>query len=216
MKTANQFCGIPASSISLFLILSASLTLTGCGSSTETSSGNSPQPQPGSAPVATAPGTPLPSPSSPSQSSCPTFQFFSVIREFGGKDNNALFGILPDQGANLGVAKISKVVEFGADFLNGYRAGTLDQQTMTHLFLNSTVPMSQQEKESLVSKYNGAQIIYFGGYQGQLCTDEEFKIEVNSTFGDFQLSTTFDVRAEPSSTGDCSFHVFSAMTQDQC
>jgi hypothetical protein len=191
------------------------LALTGCGSSTETSSGTPVQPKNNSAPVATTPGTSLPTPFRPSQENCPDprdFKFFSVIREYGGKDNAALFGILPTQGK----LKITKVTELWADFLPGYGLETLNQETENRLFSKSSIPMSQQEKDSLLSKYNGAQIIYFEGYNGQLCSGDEFKIFVSSSLGDFKFTTTFDVRAVPNSTGDCTFQVFAYWTQSQC
>lgn len=215
MKTSCKFFRVPASFISLFSILSLTALLTGCGSSSETSTNTSAQPKNNSAPVATTPGTPVSFPSLPSHESCPNlndFKFFSVIREFGGKDNVALFGILPNQGT----LQITKVAETWADFLTGYSFGTLNQETVNHLFSNSSVPMSQQEKDSLLSKYNGAQIISFEGYDGQLCTDEEFKITVSSSLGDFKFTTTFDVMVEPNSSGDCKFHVFTYLTQSQC
>jgi hypothetical protein len=175
--------------------------ISACSSESPTPSSSQSQngQQPGTAPSPTA---------TQSQATTSGFQYFSVIREFGGNDTAALFGILPDHGT-LQITEIS-----GPSFLGTVHIGTFNQDAINHLFLKSSKPMSQQEKNGLIAKYNGAEAIYVEGYEAQLCTDSEVKIKVSSSFGDLKPITTFDFTAEPTATDDCTFHSFLTLTQD--
>jgi len=136
-------------------------------------------------------------------------QGFGVIREFGGTDTAAMFGLVADSGS------IQITGATGPSFLGGVRIGQLDKVAMDHLFLKSATPISQQERQDLVSKYNGAQVIYFEGYHGALCASDEteFHIGVNGTIDGAPFSSTFQFIALPNPTGDCTYHVFILQTQ---
>ncbi len=135
-----------------------------------------------------------------------SLQGFGVIREFGHGDTAALFGILPSNGS-LKITGIS-----GPSFLSsvGYGVGQLNQGVISHLFLKSTNPMSQMEKQELVQKYNGTSVIYIEGYSGKLCTSEETEYNINIS-GDIDgapFTATLQFVALPNSSGDCEYHKF--------
>ncbi len=139
-------------------------------------------------------------------------QGFGVIREFGGTDTAAMFGLLPASGS----------LQFtgctGPAFLVpvGCRVGDLNQVAMDHLFLKSSKPMSQQEKQDLLSKWNGAKVLYFEGYNGSLCTNDEieYHVSVSGTSSGKPFTTTFQFIALPNAAGDCTYHIFGTITQD--
>lgn len=138
---------------------------------------------------------------------------FGVIREFGDTDTAAMFGLLPPSGT-IQITSCS-----GPAFLvaNGCRVGQFNQVAMDHLFLKSANPMSQQERQDLVSQWSGAQVLYFEGYSGNLCTDSdiEYDISVTGTVNDRPFTTTFQFIALPNTNGDCTFHIFGTLTQSQ-
>ena len=136
--------------------------------------------------------------------SAANLQGFGIIREFGGVDTAAMFGLL----AGSGSVQINSVT--GPQFLGGVRIGQLDKVSLDHLFLKSAQPMSDQEKQDIISKYNGAQVIYFEAYQGALCLKDEteFNIGVVGTIDGRAFSATFQFIALPNVTEDCTYHVF--------
>jgi hypothetical protein len=136
-------------------------------------------------------------------------QGFSVIREFGGTDTAGMFGLLGDT-ASIRLTKVN-----GPSFLGGFRLGELNQEAIDHLFLKSSNPMSEQEKQGLLSKYRGAQVIYFEGYNGNLCNSEEteYKISAAGTLNGAAFRATFQFIALPNATGDCKYHTFSTLIQ---
>ena len=135
---------------------------------------------------------------------------FGIIREFGGTDTAAIFGLLSSGGA----LQITAV--HGPAFLGGARSGQLDQAAMDHLFLRSVRPMSQEEKQNLVSRWSGAQVIYFEGYNGTLCANDEVQheVSVSGTSSGKSFTSTFRFIALPNSNGDCTYHTFEVLTQD--
>lgn len=135
---------------------------------------------------------------------------FGVIREFGGVDTAAIFGLRPSSGS-LVIKTVS-----GPRFLGAARVGTLDQTAMDHLFVKSSRPMDEQEKQSLVSQWNGAQVIYFEGYSGVFCSSNETQSEVTATgtVNGKPFTTTFQFIALPNSNGDCDFHTFGTITRN--
>lgn len=136
-------------------------------------------------------------------------QGFGVIREFSGTDTAAMFGLVADS------SSIQIKGATGPSFLGGVRIGQLDKVAMDHLFIKSSKPMSQQERQDLVSKYDGAQVIYFEGYLGSLCSsnETEFNIGVTGTISGVPFQSTFQFIALPNSLGDCTYHTFILQTQ---
>ncbi|MGK5085893.1 hypothetical protein WDW37_21605 [Bdellovibrionota bacterium FG-1] len=136
-------------------------------------------------------------------------QGFGVIREFGGNDNAAMFGLLSQNGT-LQITDVS-----GPAFLGGYRVGELDQVAIDHLFLKSSKPMDQKEKLDLISKYNGAQVIYFEGYTGNLCRSNEIEYDISASgnVNGAPFTATIQFIALPNSSGDCGYHKFITVTQ---
>lgn len=136
---------------------------------------------------------------------------FGVIREFGASDNAALFGLLPANGS----VEITNCV--APQFLSsvGCAVGTLNESTASHLFKKSSNPMTQSEKTKLLSQWNGARLIYFEGYSGSLCTDEEteYNITVSGTLNGTPFKSTFQFIALPSSNGNCTYQKFGTITQ---
>ena len=188
-----------------FLLFFATAGNIGCGPSPTDSARTQQKDQAGEQPKnpSNQPENPRP------QTHSPSFQYVSVIREFEGTDTASLFGILPDQGTS----KIESVR--GPAFLGPARVGKLDKEAMNYLFMKSSVPMLQTEREDLAAKYFGAQVIYFEGYNGHLCLgpDEINKIDVLSSLGDLKVTTTFEFSAVATSKGACKFHKLSTLSQ---
>ncbi|MCM2323016.1 MAG: hypothetical protein NDJ90_07115 [Oligoflexia bacterium] len=189
------------------------LTLAGCGSSPISDKDSSKQAQNGSpAAPATQPTTTPPSvPSDDTGARSPDLEGFGVIREFGGNDTAAMFGLLPASGT----LKITSCT--GPNFLVevGCRVGQLDGAAMDRLFLKSSKPMAQSEKQSLLSQWSGAQVIYLEGYNGALCTvaEIEYNITVSGTANGHSFTSTFQFIALPNSNGDCTYHKFGTITR---
>ena len=137
------------------------------------------------------------------------FEKVGIIREFGGTDNAALFGVR----STSGTFNVTKVV--GPGFLKTYGVGTLSDSTVARLFSKSSKPLSQAEKTELLTSFNGGTIIYSEGYQGNLCTDDETKYEVVATgsVNAVNVEVTFQFEAQPNPTGNCSFHIFGVLVR---
>jgi hypothetical protein len=190
----------PRSILKCLLVLTVS-GLSGCGSGSPSTSA-SPQEQ--------APPDKQSTPTflSQSQSNRPDFQYFSVIREFGDDDTAALFGLLPNKQG----MKITGIT--GPLFLGHALVKVLHQETLGDLFSHSSLPMTQPEKKQLLSRYSGAQIIYFEKYQGQLCTDQDLSLTVTSTLGEWSPTLTFKFSAIANPNDDCRFHSLGLETAD--
>jgi hypothetical protein len=134
---------------------------------------------------------------------------FGVIREFDGTDTAAMFGLLP----SAGLLQITGVT--GPSFLGTARIGQLNQVAIDHLFLRSANPMDEEEKQNLINQYNGAEVIYFEGYAGNLCTttDTEHEVGVTGTIDGISFTATFQFIALPNSSGDCTYHEFITSSQ---
>lgn len=134
---------------------------------------------------------------------------FGVIREFGATDTAALFGLLSENGS------LQILTVRGPQFLGVVRLGKLDHQSLDHLFLKSAQPMAQHEKQSLASQWKGAQVIYFEGYSGTLCTQNEsqYNVEVSGKAGEKPFTTIFQFVALPNPTGNCSYQIFGFLTK---
>ncbi|MBL7544762.1 MAG: hypothetical protein JNL11_13175 [Bdellovibrionaceae bacterium] len=136
---------------------------------------------------------------------------FGVIREFGGSDTAAVFGLLPTNGS-IQITGCS-----GPEFLVhvGCRVGQLNETVMNHLFLKSSKPMEQSEKQNIVSQWNGAQIIYLEGYNGNLCSSDEieYNVTVSGTIDAQPFTSTFQFIALPNSNGNCTYHKFGTITR---
>ena len=137
------------------------------------------------------------------------FEKIGIIREFGGTDNAALFGVR----SNSGIFNITKIV--GPGFLKTYGVGTLNQSTLAKLFSKSSKPLSQTEKTELLTNFNGGTIIYTEGYQGNLCTNDETKYEVVATgsVNAVNVEVTFQFVAQPNPNGNCTFHIFGILVR---
>jgi len=137
---------------------------------------------------------------------------FGVIREFGGTDTAALFGLTTDAGS-LQITGIS-----APPFVStvGYGVGLLYPGLISHLFLKSSNPMSDQEKKDLVAKYAGASVIYIEGYADQFCTsnDTEYEIQVVGNLDGKPFTATLQFIALPNASGDCRYHTFFTMSSD--
>ncbi|MGZ6424462.1 MAG: hypothetical protein ACXWRZ_02900 [Bdellovibrio sp.] len=136
------------------------------------------------------------------------FKKVGVIREFGGVDNAALFGVL----SKCGKFQISKVE--GPAFLKSYSVGELNQTSISKLFLNTSKPLSIEERQNLISEFNGATVIYTENYSGNLCSDEEISYEIKASgrLNEANVEVIFQFQALPNSTGNCKFHVFGILT----
>ena len=175
--------------------------LGGCGSSTKethtstTESGAAPSPA-------------LSNPSPAAAGEEPHFEYFSVIREFGGNDTAALFGLLPSQPG----MKITGIT--GPEFLAGHvKIKIFNSDTLKDLFVASLRPMPNEEKARLLAKYDGAQVIYFEKYEGQLCRDDDLNLTVASTLGDWAPTLTFRFNAVADPAGNCEFHLLGLETK---
>ncbi len=134
---------------------------------------------------------------------------FTVVREFGCGDTAALFGLLSSTG-NVIIKRVS-----GPTFLGGYRLGKLNSSTMSHIFLKSSLPMDSNERKSILSKYKGAKVIYFEGYHGSLCQEEdvEYRIIVNGEIDHLEFEAVYQLIALPNKFGDCTYHKFAFVTR---
>ncbi len=182
-------------------------TMLSCSKNTSETSGTPPNNPP---PVSNNPA-PKPDPNAQTPASADVeLKGFGVVREFGGADTAAIFGLRPSSGS-LVIKSVN-----GPRFLGTARVGTLDQTAIDHLFLKSSIPMSQQEKQSLVAQWSGAQVIYFEGYSGAFCSSNETQSEVTASgaLNGKPFVTTFQFIALPSSTGDCTYHTFGIITRN--
>lgn len=137
------------------------------------------------------------------------FEKFGLIREFGDSDNAALFGLFSEPGK----IEISKIA--GPDFLNTYQVGILNESSVETLFSKSSYPLSVTEKQNLLSKFNGATIIYTEGYIGNLCRIDETQFEITA-IGKIQstdVEVTFQFVANPSLNGSCNFRNFGILVK---
>lgn len=183
--------------------MSAALALAGCGSSSSLDVVQSTHTQSGSSPTADSGST-----SNPSTDDL-KLQGFGVIREFGESDTAALFGLL----ANIGKIQITEVR--APSFLGGYRSGELNQAALDHLFQKTTNSMSLQERQELIAKYQGAEVIYFESYKEALCrADEtEFHIIFSGNVNGRPFKATYHFVALPNPSGDCKYFKYGTMTE---
>ena len=137
------------------------------------------------------------------------FQKLGIIREFGGTDNAAMFGLLPKSGK----LKIDKIE--GPVFLKTYAIGELNQTTINKIFLNSSKPLNTEERQNLISEFNGAIVIYTEGYSGNLCSNDEitFTIKVTGRLDNTDIEVTFQFEAISNPDGNCKFHMFGIITK---
>lgn len=137
------------------------------------------------------------------------FQKFGIIREFGGTDNAALFGVY----SKAGKFQITQVI--GPTFLKTGRVGELNQASLDQLFINTTKPLSVREREDLISEFNGASFFYTESYSGNLCNIDEITYEIKATgrLNDLNIEVTFQFEALPNANGNCQFHVFGIITK---
>ncbi len=132
------------------------------------------------------------------------FKKLGIIREFGGTDNAALFGVRFDSGT----FNVTEVI--GPGFLKTYQVGTLTQSSVGNLFVNSSKPLGPTEKLELLTNFGGATLIYTEGYSGQLCTSDEIMYEVVATgsVNETNVEVAFQFVAEPSAQDNCKFQIF--------
>lgn len=180
------------------------LILTACSSENHSSGNISP-----ASPPSKDQQHPTESKNSPNETKEISFKKFGVIREFGGTDNAALFGLLSESGK----LQITQVV--GPGFLKTYRVGELNKSTVKKIFSRSAKPLSQGERDGLLSEFNGATIIYTEGYNENLCNQSETQYEIVATgkIEDVDVEVTFQFEALPNPNGNCGFHVFGIVTR---
>lgn len=132
------------------------------------------------------------------------FEKFGLIRELGETDNGALFGLLSESGK----FEISKIV--GPGFLKTYQVGILNESSVDMLFSKSSKPLTQDEKQDLLSKFKGATILYTEGYPGNLCNLDEIEhnIVITGKVESTDVEVTFQFLALPNVSGNCRFHWF--------
>lgn len=138
-----------------------------------------------------------------------SFKKFGLIREFGGTDNTALFGLLPEAG------KLQITTLTGPKFLDVYKVGELNKATLDKLFLNTKKPLNQSEREALLSDFNGATVLYTEGYHGNLCRQDETGYEIKATgkIDDVDVEVSFQFEALPNVNGSCTFHTFAVVAK---
>ena len=136
---------------------------------------------------------------------------FGVIREFGDGDRAALFGWIP-QSENVEITGCT-APQFAAEV--GCQIGRLNEAVMDHLFLESARPLSSQEKQELLSQWAGAFMLYFEGYQGNFCRNDEMEIDVSVTgrIDGKPVTWTFQFIALPNAVGNCSFLRFGTIVR---
>lgn len=146
---------------------------------------------------------------SPKEKISISFKKFGIIREFGVADNAALFGLLP----NSGKFQITEVM--GPDFLKKYGVGELNRTIVDKLFLKTAKPLSQSERDGLLSDFDGATIIYIEGYNGNLCNqnETEYEIKLTGEINDVDIEVRFKFAALPNANGNCAFHTFGIITR---
>jgi hypothetical protein len=136
----------------------------------------------------------------------PKFQQFTVVREFGTGDTSAIFGVLPSEAGY----KITDVT--GPMFLGHAQVAILNENTLSQFFDHSVFPMTATEKQQLLSKYNGAYVVYFEKYSDQLCSGDEFEIAITGSLGNTTATSQFSFVAQPQNKGDCKFLTLSEIT----
>tara|TARA_B110001454_G_C12723230_1_gene435994 strand:- start:27104 stop:27670 length:567 start_codon:yes stop_codon:yes gene_type:complete len=182
-----------------FTFLIGILLLVGCSKNSDSSSPQSPTPT-------------IQSPNDknePNKKAEINFEKFGLIREFGDSDNAALFGLFSESGK----FEISKIV--GPEFLNTYQVGILNESSVEKLFSKSSSPLNITEKQNLLSKFNGATIIYTEGYTGNLCRLDETQFEITA-IGKIQstdVEVTFQFVANPNLNGSCNFRNFGILVK---
>ena len=210
-KILNQNKNKMISVLAIFTLAFSLLAgLLGCGSS---GAGGGPQPENAAKTEQDKPAqTTEPAvPQTPPAQTEVSLKGFGVIREFGGSETAALFGLLSDKG----VLKITKC--YGPDFLTqvGCHVGTLNQASMDHLFLKSIHPLSAEEKQKILASWSTSQVIYFEGYTGNLCApgESDKQVRVDGTVDNIPIHVTFQFLAKPTALGDCEFQTFGTILQ---
>ena len=117
--------------------------------------------------------------------------------------------MLPEAG-KLQITGVSRPV-----FLGDTEVWELNQSTLDKLFLNTTKPLSKSEKESLLSDFNGAALIYYEGYNGNLCSqnETEYNIKTTGKIDNLDIEISFKFVALPNVKGNCTFRIFGIMTR---
>ncbi len=120
-----------------------------------------------------------------------------------------MFGVF----SKIGKLQIDKVV--GPAFLGPYWVGELKQFILSKLFLNTSIPLSEDERQKLISEFNGATVIYTEGYLGNLCSHDEINNEIKATgrINETDIEVIFRFEALPNSNGNCDFHTFGIITK---
>jgi hypothetical protein len=184
-------------------------TLVGCNSNKSSSndSPGSPTPPP-ETPNDNKPQQPTTEPASKDKEGL-EFQSLGIVREFGGTDNAAMFGVQ----SKSGKLQINKVE--GPAFIKTYRVGELNQTSISKLFLNTSKPLSTDERQNLISEFNGATVIYTEGYSGNLCSNDEIIYDIKTTgrIDETNIEVIFHFEALPNPNGNCDFHVFGTITK---
>lgn len=186
------------------------LTLFGCDSKKSGSYDGHETPTPHQKPSDDSnPEQPTPEPSPKEDKDGTEFQSLGIIREFGGTDNAAMFGVY----SKSGKLEINKVE--GPAFLKTYRVGELNQTSIGKLFLNTSKPLSTEERQNLISEFNGATVIYTEGYYGNLCSNDEIIYEIKTTgrINETNIEVVFHFEALPNPNGNCDFHVYGTITK---
>jgi hypothetical protein len=196
-------------SFRLFFLSGCVIAFSACGDNhVETAqqpqsvSGNSSAHPKDTSPTSSAPAQPRTEPAPDNLS----FKYLAVIREFSAADRAALFGVLPTKDG-MQITDVS-----GPGFLGDAHVGILTADNAGKFFNRSSIPMSAEEKTTLLSQYAGAQVIYFEGFSSSLCTGQVFKLTVSGLLDSKKLTTTFQFSAQPNSHGDCTFITLSETT----
>ncbi|MBC7690731.1 MAG: hypothetical protein H7222_03105 [Methylotenera sp.] len=171
----------------IFLILSA---ITACGTSSSSSTTGSPAPTGRDLTVL------------PTTNATVHFQAFALIREFGMKDTGVIFGVIPDQGD----FKFKSVT--APPFSRDWHHGVMNPQIFEQVFAGTSVPVPQEERDDLLSRYPGASAIYSQGYVGKLCSNQPVQVTLAGSVGTHDYTVILGFTAKPTVHGNCSFQTF--------
>ncbi len=135
------------------------------------------------------------------------FKQFLLVREpaQSATDTAAIFLFKPSRGTFT----VSEVK--GPKFLGNAQVGKLDAETLKKLFVDLSSPLPEEQKQKLLTDYADATIVYFQKYDGRLCSDEQFHLELTGTVEEIAPTAIYDFNGSTGNDGNCFFHSLSLL-----
>ncbi len=135
------------------------------------------------------------------------FKQYLVVREPAQSvtDTAAIFLFKPSRGTFT----VSDVK--GPKFLGNAAVGKLDAETLKKLFRDLSSPLPDDQKQKLLAEYADATIVYFERYDGRLCSNEQFHLELMGTVEGITPTAIYDFNGSTGNDGNCFFHSLSLL-----